>query len=126
MHKRFKTFNKTILLIFNNSGIATANINIPFPIDEVKFREIAYTPLTQNANHGYIDSDLINWNSLGIVFRDDALGGLVSTQNVRYIYPITTSVNGQYSFALKDLNGFLATNGSGDQCCIICEFIQYN
>ena len=60
--------NKTITLSFASSNTATADIYIPFAIDRIVFRSLAYEAVV--TQYAILKRDLIRWESIGIVYRD--------------------------------------------------------
>jgi hypothetical protein len=118
--------NRTIFLKFDASGLATADISIPFAVDRIIFRSLAYKEAAgPNAAYAILDSDLIAWNSIGVIFRDDTYANSAAQYN-EYHFQTPTKIAGRYNFQLYDLTVPRAapTNVTDDVCVFIAEFIR--
>jgi len=113
--------NKTIVLSFV-TPIFNTTINIPFAVDCVKFRAISDDGSTDS--YGVLSSDLINGETVGIVYRND-LKPISPNQNVEYQFQTPTKIQGNYTFTLKNLNNTIATIGDPESIVFLAEFIRY-
>jgi hypothetical protein len=118
--------NRTIFLKFDASGLATADINIPFAVDRVIFRSLAYKEAAgPNPAYAVLDSDLIQWNSIGVVYRDDTYANSAAQYN-EYHFQTPTKIQGRFNFQLYDLTVPRAEPAgiTDDVCVFIAEFIR--
>jgi hypothetical protein len=117
-----KTFikNKTVFLSFTTAS-TTAEIFVPFAVDRVLFRALADDGTT--ASYAVLSSDLIGWETIGIVFRDATFSNSTAQVN-EYHFDSPQNINGRYNFTLKNLNGTPATIGATESVVFICEFIR--
>lgn len=113
--------NRTVFLSFNTSNVATANINIPFAVDKIIFRSLAYDAAT--TEYAVLSSDLINWNGIGVVYRDSSFSNSTA-QTIEYHFQTPTKINGVYKFQLTNLDGTLPVIGGAEFCVFIAEFIR--
>lgn len=113
--------NRTVYLSFLTSPKATANINIPFAVDKIIFRSLAYD--SNVTEYAVISSDLINWGSIGVVYRDSTYSNSTA-QTIEYHFQTPTKINGQYTFQLTNLDGTTPTVAGADYCVFIAEFIR--
>jgi hypothetical protein len=117
-----KTFikNKTVFLSFTKAS-TTAEIFIPFAVDRIIFRALADDATT--TKYAVLNSDLIGWETIGIVYRDSTFSNSTAQVN-EYHYDSPQNINGRYNFTLKDLDGTLATIAGTESIVFICEFIR--
>jgi len=117
-----KTFikNKTVYLSFTTPSTST-NIFIPFAVDRIIFRALADDGGTDA--YAVLSSDLIGWETIGIVFRNDNFSNSTAQVN-EYHFDSPQNINGRYNFTLKNLNGTLATIAGTESIVFICEFIR--
>lgn len=117
---------KVINLTFTNtSGVATAYINVTFPVKHVHTRAIAYQRGGVNvatAEYGTLVSDLIGNEPHGIYYNDSTY----STANgslTHYEFRDPTFVRGNYTFTMFDASGAInfAVN-TLDYIILILEF----
>jgi len=113
--------NRTVFLSFNTSNQAIANIDLPFAVDKIIFRSLAYDAAT--TEYAVISSDLINWNSLGVIYRDSSFSNSTA-QTIEYHFQTPTKINGQYKFQLTNLDRTLSTVSGAEFCVFIAEFIR--
>jgi hypothetical protein len=118
--------NRTIYLQFNTNGLATADINIPFAVDRIIFRSLAYNEAGgPTPQYAVLDSDLIQWNTIGVVYRDDTYANSTATSN-EYHFQTPTKIAGRYNFQLYDLTVPKAppSGVNNDVCVFVAEFIR--
>jgi hypothetical protein len=118
--------NRTIYLKFDASGLATADISIPFAVDRIIFRSLAYKEAAgPTAAYAILDSDLIAWNSIGVIYRDDTYANSAAQAN-EYHFQTPTKIAGRYNFQLYDLAVPKAppTGVTDDVCVFIAEFVR--
>jgi hypothetical protein len=113
--------NRTVFLSFNTSNQAIANINVPFAVDKIIFRSLAYDAAT--TEYAVLSSDLINWNGIGVIYRDSSFSNSTA-QTIEYHFQIPTKINGQYKFQLTNLDGTLPTVAGAEFCVFIAEFVR--
>ena len=113
--------SKTFFLQFNSSPSAIFDVNIPFAVDRIIFRSLAYdSTITEYA---VLSSDLINWESIGIVYRDSSFSNSTA-QTIEYHFQTPTFISGRYNFTLRNLDKTIATVGGPEFCVFIAEFIK--
>jgi hypothetical protein len=112
--------NRTVFLSFASAN-TTAEINVPFAVDRVIFRSLADDAGTDA--YGVLSSDLINWESIGVVFRNDAFSNSTAQTN-EYHYFTPTKIQGRYNFTLRNLSGTPATVAGTESIVFIAEFIR--
>lgn len=112
--------NKTIFLSFT-TALTTADINIPFAVDKIVFRSLADDGATDA--YGVLSSDLIAWNAIGVVFRNDAFSNSTA-QTIEYHFQTPTKIQGRYSFRLQNLDGTPSTIAGTESIVFIAEFIR--
>ena len=94
--------NRTIFLTINpGSCIATADINIPFAVDKIVFRSLAYD--SNVTEYAVLTTDLIQWNAVGIVYRDSSFSNSTA-QTIEYHFQTPTKIQGRYSFKFQNLD----------------------
>lgn len=114
--------NKTVFLTFTiGSSLARAEVNIPFAVNRIIFRSLAYDGNV--AEYGVLTSDLIAWNSVGLVYRDSTYSNSTAQTN-EYHFQTPTKIQGVYTFRLQNLDGTEATVGGSQYCVFIAEFIR--
>jgi hypothetical protein len=113
--------NRVVFLNFTASNRATANINIPFEVDRIVFRSLAYD--SNVAEYAVLTSDLIQWNGIGVCFRDSTFSNSTAQTN-EYHFQTPTKINGQYNFQLSNLDGTFPTIGGAEFAVFIAEFIR--
>ncbi len=114
--------NRTVFLTFGvSSSIATADINIPFSVDKIIFRSLAYD--SNVTEYAVLSTDLIQWNSIGIVYRDATYSNSTA-QTVEYHFQTPQKISGRYSFKLQNLDGTLTSPAGAEYCVFIAEFIR--
>jgi len=112
--------NRTIFLSFTTASTSTV-INIPFAVDRIIFRSLADDAATDA--YGVISSDLINWESIGVVFRNDAFSNSTA-QTIEYHFQTPTKIQGTYNFTIRNLDKSLATVAGTESVVFIAEFIR--
>lgn len=112
--------NKTVFLSFTSAN-TTAEVNVPFAVDRVIFKSLADDAATDA--YGVLSSDLINWESIGVVFRNDAFSNSTA-QTVEYHFQTPTKIQGRYNFTLRNLAGTPATVAGTESIVFIAEFIR--
>lgn len=126
MESKLKFFqNRTIFLTLDASGRASADINIPFTVNKVIFRSLAYDDQQVAPVQKYcvLNSDLIQWNSIGICYRDDTYSSSAAQAN-EYHFQTPTKISGRYSFQTVDLGNTPCAGCNGDKIVVIAEFIR--
>lgn len=113
--------NRTVFLSFASSPNTSAEINIPFEVDRIIFRSLADDGATDA--YGVITSDLINWNSVGVVFRNDAFSNSTA-QTIEYHFQTPTKIQGRYNFRMQNLAQTDATVSTTESVVFIAEFIR--
>jgi hypothetical protein len=113
--------NRTVFLSFASSPNSTAEINIPFDVDRIIFRSLADDGATDA--YGVITSDLIGWNSIGVVFRNDAFSNSTA-QTIEYHFQTPTKIQGIYNFRMQNLARTNATVSITESVVFIAEFIR--
>jgi hypothetical protein len=113
--------NRTVFLSFASSPNTSAEINIPFEVDRIIFRSLADDGATDA--YGVITSDLINWNSVGVVFRNDAFSNSTA-QTIEYHFQTPTKIQGRYNFRMQNLAQTDATVAVTESVVFIAEFIR--
>lgn len=113
--------NRTVFLSFVSSPNTSAEINIPFEVDRIIFRSLADDGATDA--YGVITSDLINWNSVGVVFRNDAFSNSTA-QTIEYHFQTPTKIQGRYNFRMQNLAQTDATVAVTESVVFIAEFIR--
>ena len=118
--------NRTIYLKFDANGAATADLHIPFAVDRIIFRSIAYKEAAgPTTSYAVLDSDLIQWNTIGVVYRDDTYSNSAAQAN-EYHFQTPTKIQGRYNFQLYDLAvpRVAPTGVTDDVCVFVAEFIR--
>jgi len=111
--------NKTIFLSFTSPN-TTSDINIPFAVDKIIFKLLGSNGTTNE--YGVLSSDLIQWESIGVVYRNVAIP--YSSAQIEYHFQTPTKIQGIYSFTLKNLDKDLATIGGTENIVFIAEFVR--
>jgi hypothetical protein len=114
--------NKTILLNFNNVSTATSSIVIPYAVDRIIFRSLANNGNNVTA-YAVLSSDLIQWEAVGIVYRDSSFSNSTAQTN-EYHFQTPTNINGTYNFRLTNFAGAPLTGGANEFVAFIAEFIR--
>ena len=109
--------NKTIFLSFT-TPTTSAEINIPFAVDSIKFKAMADNG---TASFGVLQSDLIQWETLGIVFRNENPN---LTQSIEYHFQTPTKIHGNYNFVLRNLDKSLAEVVGTENLVFVAEFTR--
>lgn len=113
--------NKTIFLTFNNGASSASTSIIVNPmVNKIIFRSMAYEGAVDK--YAVLQSDLINGESVGVVFRNSAFSSSTA-QVVEYHFTQPTKVLGTYNFVLKNLDGTTLTLGANEKCVFIAEFV---
>lgn len=113
--------NRTVFLSFVSSPNTSTEINIPFEVDRIVFRSLADDGATDA--YGVITSDLINWNSVGVVYRNDAFSNSVS-QTIEYHFQTPTKIQGRYNFRMQNLAQTDSTVAVTENVVFIAEFFR--
>ena len=114
--------NRTIFLTINpGSSIATADINIPFAVDKIVFRSLAYD--SNVTEYAVLTTDLIQWNAVGIVYRDSSFSNSTA-QTIEYHFQTPTKIQGRYSFKFQNLDKTEINPVGIEFCAFIAEFIR--
>lgn len=114
--------NRTVFLSFT-TAITTADINIPYDVDRIIFRSLADDGATDA--YAVLTSDLISWNAIGVVFRNDAFANSTAQMN-EYHFQVPTKIQGRYSFRLQNLDQTNCIIGGTESIVFIAEFIRGN
>lgn len=117
--------NRIVRLTIDAVGKASAEINIPHKVSEIRVKSIGHTgiatnEIVPNENYGIITSDLFNWNPIGMFSYREAT---MTTNELRYTLNPPTNIAGLYNFQLYNLDGSLVTGDENNNCVIIFEFI---
>jgi hypothetical protein len=115
--------NRNINFTINSSGSGTANINFPQKVKQITFKAVAYQAAVASSTYGYITSDLVGWQTLGVVFRNSS-AGVYPFIDIKYQIPQLNNVSGIYNFQLYNLDGSIPTSINGDLISIIAEFVS--
>lgn len=113
--------NRVVYLNFTASNKATANINIPFEVDRIIFRSLAYDGAV--TEYAVLTSDLIQWNGIGVCYRDASFSNSTA-QTIEYHFQTPTKISGQYNFQLTNLDGTFPAVGGAEFAVFIAEFIR--
>lgn len=113
--------NRTVYLTFDATGKATTEVNIPFAIDRIIFRSLGY--VGGSATYAVLESDMILWNAIGVVYRDSTFSNSVAQSN-EFHFQTPTKVQGRYNFQLRNLDGTPVTTANTNTCVFIAEFIR--
>lgn len=112
--------NKTIFLSFTTAN-TTADIYIPFAVNRIIFKSLADDGATDL--YGVLSTDMIQWESVGVVYRNDAFSNSTA-QTVEYHFQTPTKIQGRYTFTLRNLDRTLATIAGTESIVFIAEFIR--
>jgi hypothetical protein len=113
--------NKTIFLTFLNGSNSTSTSIVINPlISKILFRSLSYKGAVDE--YAVLQSDLIQNESIGIAFRNDAFSNSTA-QVIEYHFTQPTKISGTYNFVLKNLDGTTVTLGADENCVFIAEFI---
>ena len=113
--------NRTVYLTFDASGRASAEVNVPFAVDRIVFRSLAY--VGGSATYAVLESDMILWNAIGVVYRDSTFSNSAAQTN-EFHFQTPTKVQGRYNFQLRDLSGAVVTTANTNTCVFVAEFIR--
>ena len=134
--------NKCVYLTLdNNTAQATAYVSVSFPVKEIIVRQIAFEGSVSKValnSFGTLHSDMVQNQALGIVSlvstpTSDAVPTVATNHHLppsaatRFCYRTPTSINGTYTFTLRDLTGSqFNLGGAGTYyMCVLLEFIEY-
>lgn len=124
--------NRVINLNFNTSTAqASAYISVQFPVKEIIIRQILTgnndntTAVQAQYSFAILYSDLVQNNTVGFLsMYANYENGL---QNIRYYYKSPQTINGLYTFQLRDMTGtaYSLTNAKTYYASVIIEFIEW-
>ena len=115
--------NRAITMTLDDNGKGSASIYFPQTITRVSFKAIGYQPSASYNRYGYITSDLVGNQTIGLIYRNNATG-ISPFIDLDFKTPQISCINGIYNFQLYNLNGSLATQTNGDYVCVIMEFVS--
>ena len=117
--------NKAIFLTYTNTSVATANINVNFPVKSIHIKSACYSaslptpPDTQQ--YITIFSDLTNAEPLASLYNDSAFSSQQFC-DITFQPDKPISVNGTYNFYLKDPTGSVYLDPDTNFLTLILEF----
>lgn len=117
--------NKAIFLTYANTSVATANINVNFPVKSIHVKSACYSaslPTPANTQQ-YITlfSNLTNGEPLASLYNDS---GFSANQfcDISFQPDKPFNVNGTYNFNLKDPSGGAYVDADTNFLTLILEF----